>query len=308
MSPNRHHTTASIDIGTHSLLMLIARKNGKGEIESLCDKITITRLGEGLHTCGAISPEASMRTIKALKSYLKLCKDFDVEKIKAVGTAALRNAKNSKEFIKRVRQELSLDIEVISGEKEARLTYEASATDFGRPITVLDIGGGSTEFIFGPPPLHLTSIETGCVTLTERFIQSDPPASRSISSLRSHVRSLFEANLQIPDSAMSNEVVATAGTATTLMSMAIELEPYDGKMVHGQRLLADSLDDMVNQIRKKSVGELRRLKGLMPERAHVIVAGAVILQEAMRHLQCEQVTISDRGVRWGVLYEAMQSL
>lgn len=305
MGKRQADVAASIDIGTHSVLLLVAKKTSKGEIESISDKIEITRLGEGLQSSGKISAEAEERTIRAIKKHLDVCNHFGAEKVKAVGTAALRKAKNARDFISRAKRELALDVEVISGEKEARLTYEASALDFGKSITVLDIGGGSTEFIFGPPPLNLKSVQAGCVTLTERFFKSDPPLSRQISSLRSHLRTLFSANVDTTETPSTNEVIATAGTATSIMAMIFELEPYDGRMVHGQKLSIEALEELIKSMQKKSIAELKKIKGLMPERAHVILCGAVILHEAMRHLECKEVTISDRGVRWGVVYETL---
>jgi exopolyphosphatase/guanosine-5'-triphosphate,3'-diphosphate pyrophosphatase len=293
---------ASIDIGTHSVLLLIANVAKGGAIKLVEDRIAITRLGEGLGKTKLISEAAANRTIEALAGYLEICRMRGAGRIKAVGTAALRTAKNAKEFVARAKKELGVDIEVISEDKEARLTYEASAADFGKEIIVVDIGGGSTEFIKGPKPLKMVSVPMGSVSLTERYIKSDPPSEKDEKALRHAVASALKKNVPI-DSNEIETVVATAGTATTLMSMYFKLEAYNAKLVHGQHLSIDDLDDLISHIASKKLEERKKMPGLMPERAEVIFAGAVILHEAMKFFECREVTISDRGVRWGVFYE-----
>lgn len=293
---------ASIDIGTHSALLLIGDIFGDGQIRIVENRIMITNLGGGLSHGGLISRGASNRTIDVLQAYLKLCEKHDVKRIKAIGTAALREARNAKALLKRVKEELGLNIEVISAEKEARLTYEASARDFGKDITVVDVGGGSTELISGPPPLDIVSIPIGCVSLTEEFVKDTPVADEDEAALRNCIASYLCDDFHM-DGSHSQEVVATAGTATTLLAMHFEIEPYDGKFVHGQRLGIESLDSLICTIKEKTLDELKSMPGLMPERAPVIFAGAVILQEIMNFLKCAEAIISDRGVRWGVFYE-----
>lgn len=294
---------ASIDIGTHSSLLLIADPQKDGGVKLIEERTIITNLGEGVAENEFISVEASDRTIAALKSYLKLCSAHRVEEIKAVGTAVLRNAQNATEFINRVKDALGIDIEVISAEKEARLTYEASSQDFGKDILVIDIGGGSTEFIRGPKPLSIISIPIGCVTLSEEFITSDPVADTDEASLRRSIFDYLINDVTMNASPPVIDVIATAGTATSLMAMHFELEVYNPKFVHGQPLTIDALNALIDRIRDKTLDEIRQMPGIMPERAEVIFAGAVLLQEIMRHFGCSQVTISDRGVKWGAFYE-----
>lgn len=294
---------ATIDIGTHSVLLLVGEKRSDGGFRVVEDRLIITRLGEGVMESGILSQEACDKTISALKLYLKICKDAGAERIKTVGTAALRNAQNAKPFIERVKMELGLGVEVISAEKEARLTYEASSVDFGKEITVVDIGGGSSEIISGPPPLEIISIPIGCVSLTEEFIRSDPIYFDDEKTLRNNIYDLLYDQLSDNFRSSQNEVVATAGTATTLLAMHYEIEPYDGKMVHGKRLDIASLGQLIDEIRSKNLNERSRMPGLMPERAQVIFAGAVLLEELLRFLGTSECTISDRGVRWGLFNE-----
>jgi exopolyphosphatase/guanosine-5'-triphosphate,3'-diphosphate pyrophosphatase len=293
---------ASIDIGTHSVLMLIGEEDEDGSVRIVDDRIVITRLGQGLMGTGIISEEAMQRTFDAIKACVERCMALKVSRIKAVGTQALRKAKNSDAFVKRVKKELGLTIEVISGEKEARLTYEASAADFGKDILVMDIGGGSTEFISGPPPLHLASVPIGSVSITDRHIHSDPVSAKDEKAARKEIKSFLKKSIDA-NCFQQATAVATAGTATTLLAMHYEIDPYDGRQVHGQMLTAEALSRLIDVIRKSPIAARRRMKGLMPERAEVIFAGAIIMEEAIRHLALDEVTISDRGVRWGVFYE-----
>ncbi len=294
---------ATIDIGTHSTLALIADPDRDGGVRLIADRTIITKLGEGVSETGYISKEAMDRTIAALKSFLKLFSQHKVKEIKAVGTAVLRDAQNAINFTKRVKNELGIDVEVLSAEKEARLTYESSALDFGKEIIVIDVGGGSTEFIRGPKPLAIISLPIGCVNLTEEFISSDPVLDVDEKALRRSIFDYLHNEVTMDTSSDIQKIVATAGTATTLMAMNFELEEYDSKLIHGQELSRDSLSKLLDTMLSKSIDERKELIGLPSERAEVIFAGAVMLDEAMKHLGCRKVTISDRGVRWGVFYE-----
>jgi len=293
---------ASIDIGTHSVLLLIGEVLEDGSVRMVEDRIAVTGLGEGLGHGEIISGEATDRTIHALHAYLGFCRKHHVEEIKAVGTAALRKARNASDFLKTAKKKLGLEIEVISAEKEARLTYEASAHDFGKEILVIDVGGGSTELISGPPPLSLVSLPMGSVTLTEEFIRSDPVSTSDEKSLRGRIDTCLHDDLNMPPLSIQT-MVATAGTATTLMAMHFELECYDGRLVHGQHLNGEDLERLLDSIGTRTVEQRKLMPGLMPERAEVIFAGTVLLQEIMMFFNCDVVTISDRGVRWGVFYE-----
>jgi len=294
---------AVIDIGTNSVLMLVAKKKSNGAIELGTEKVMITRLGEGLTETGCISKEGEERTIAALKSFLQTCGAFNVAEITAISTEVLRKASNALAFIKRVKSELGIDIEIMGAEKEARLTYEASSIDFGKDIIVVDIGGGSTEFIKGPKPLEIASLPIGSVSLTEDFIHSDPVSDDDESELRTSIFDHLLHDVPIETSPETQNVIATAGTATTLMAMHFEVEKYDSKLIHGQKLSIDAVAKIIDELRERSVEERKELVGLQPERAEVIFAGAVLFHEVMKHLGLREITVSDRGLRWGLFYE-----
>jgi len=297
---------AVIDIGTNSVLLLIGEAMPDGSVRSEVDTARVTRLGHGLAESGEIAPSAAERTLVALKEYTDACDRLRVDGIAVVGTAALRTASNAADFIMIVKKTLGLSIEVISEEREAELTYIASAHDFGEPIVVVDIGGGSTELVtMHDSSLKIASMPIGCVNLTEAHIRSDPPSEREIDALRGAVRHELGTGAMPQTFARPHEarLVASAGTATTLMSIHLSLDPYSPAAVHGRALKITELRGIMDMLRSKNLSELRSIRGLMPERADVILAGSFILHEAMSHLGYSEVTISDRGVKWGLFYE-----
>jgi exopolyphosphatase/guanosine-5'-triphosphate,3'-diphosphate pyrophosphatase len=291
---------ATIDIGTNSVLLLIGKSLHDGDIAVAADLAEVTRLGQGLAHSGEISPEASARTLETLKRYHKLCKKLGAREIAVVGTAALRTASNATEFINRAESALGLKVEIISEEQEAMLTYKACSHDFGSDIMVIDIGGGSTELVSKE---HTVSIPIGCVSLLEEFLKTDPPTEKEMLLMRTSVRKELESAIEQKTFKHRGALVAVAGTATTLGSIELSLEHYDPKAVHGSRLSISDLCKIIQVLLKKNLTDRREIKGLNPDRADVIVPGAGILYEAMNYLGFSKVTISDRGVKWGLFYE-----
>lgn len=299
---------ATIDIGTNSVLLLIGEVLPDGNIRTVKDLMTVTKLGEGVAATGKISDAAMARTIGALKSYWEECVRHGVLRVAVVGTAALRNAKNAADFLALAKKELGLDMEIISGERESELAFEASARDFGRDIFVVDIGGGSTEFIVPAKKgggIEFKSLPIGCVSLTEKFLKSDPPFNGEILNLQRAVRAALEKGLDLAVFARPHdrELVAGAGTATTIAAMILRLEKYDPQRVHGMKIKIALLRGLIADIKTKSLEERKKMPGLHPSRADVIISGACILQEAMSHLGYASAIISDRGIRWGLFHE-----
>ncbi len=292
---------ASIDIGTNSVLLLIAEKRGD-DVRAMRDEARITRLGEKLAATGVLADTAMTRTFAVLSEYAQICREAGVRKIIAIGTAAMRRASNGTAFAARIEQELGFNVRIISEEEEALLTYEASAVSFGRDIAVMDIGGGSTEFICDS---KAQSLDIGVVTLTERFFRGDPVRTDEVEAAQKLISSFLHQKLD--PAFFSNPVsqfIATAGTATSLAAMHLELDSFDPARVHGARLTTRDIDALIEKITPLPVAERLTLKGLQQGREDVILAGALIMREAMRILGYTEATISDRGVRWGVLYRA----
>lgn len=298
---------ATIDIGTNSVLLLIAEVDGDGSVRVALNRATVTRLGEGLSAGGVIADAAAERTLDCLCQYWELCTQHGVRQVAAVGTSTLRTATNAADFLLVVQKALGLEIEVLSAEREAELAYRACARDFGNDVVVIDLGGGSTELIGkdAEGALRSTSLPVGCVSLTEQFLKADPPVEAEIVALRNYLRELLGHKLDpcILSRPHDRHPVATAGTATTLAAMQLKLPEYDPVRVHGQRLSIDDLRDRADALRALPLAERRHLPGLAPERADVILAGAELLGALMSFLGYAVITISDRGLRWGLFYE-----
>lgn len=296
---------AAIDIGTHSVLLLVAEKKSSGKIDVLADEATLTRIGEGLGEGNKFKEGGMKRTLAVLKKYRALCDGQGVEKIVAVGTAAFRKAQNAGEFVRRAEKECGIKIEIISGEREAALTWKAASTDFGEKITVIDIGGGSTEIITPGP--RAISIPAGSVILTEKYCRSDPISNSDYQNICNAIeKSLTFSNFALRTS-HSNTLVATAGTATTLGAIKKKMKTYKHAEIHGMKISLAEIKKIIADLRAKTIEERKKIPGLEPGRADVILAGATLLKKIAEHFNFEEITISDRGVRWGVAYEVFAS-
>jgi exopolyphosphatase/guanosine-5'-triphosphate,3'-diphosphate pyrophosphatase len=297
---------ASIDIGTNTILLLIAELEG-GRLKPLFEKETIVRLGEGVQKNEILSQEAMERGILTLTEYLEKSQNMGVEKIFAVGTSALREARNSMNFRKRVKDKLDLSIEIISGEEEAELSFLAVRKDLGevkRPLLVVDIGGGSTEFIWGigDQIIQWVSLPFGSVRFTEQFLHSDPVQEKEWKRMKDEIHQRLS-EISFPQEPFS--MVGVGGTATTLASVEQGLEEFIPGKIHHFILKKEALKNQVFLYRSKTIDERKKIAGLLPGRAEVILAGATILYLAMETLGCHSVLISCQGVRYGLLYKRL---
>jgi exopolyphosphatase/guanosine-5'-triphosphate,3'-diphosphate pyrophosphatase len=317
MPPTRH---AAIDIGTNTVLLVVAEER-EGRLEPLVERAEITRLGRGVDAKGILSAEAIRETADVLGRFAAEARALGATRITCVATSAARDARNGAEFFDAARAIAGLTPEVISGEEEARLVYASAWRDFGltlggpapfppgAPLAVLDVGGGSTEFTYGdgPLPRGRTSLQLGAVRLTERHVRTDPmPLSQQL-VLREAAREalLPLTRLEGLGDVASARLVGVAGTVTTLCSVLQELPVYDATKVHGATMLLDEIDALLARLAGLTVAERQRLPGMEPKRADVIVAGGIVVAEAMRLTGFDRLTVSDRGVRWGLLYDRL---
>ncbi|MBI2346767.1 MAG: Ppx/GppA family phosphatase [Deltaproteobacteria bacterium] len=305
---------AAIDVGTNSVLLLVVRQDANGVIEVLANEARITRIGEGIGTSHALKPEAMARTLSVLKEYSAICRMHGAATVSAVGTAAFRRVANGQQFLDQVRAACGFDLEIISGQREAQLSYLAAATDFGPDLLVCDIGGGSTEYIWrsaGKTAITAISLPLGSVTLHETFCHSDPINDADyeqtrmaiLSELTTHLGSRHGGGAGLIADRRPDQLVALAGTATTLAAMCLQLREYRHWEVHGKPLTLAEIETLRDTLRARTIAERKQLPGLEPARADVILPGAILLAETMNLLDYDQVTISDRGVRWGLVYE-----
>jgi exopolyphosphatase/guanosine-5'-triphosphate,3'-diphosphate pyrophosphatase len=302
--PTFPERVASIDIGTNTILLLIAEVN-KGVLRPLLEKETIVRLGEGVQQNGVLLEGAMERGIQTLTQYLKVCREMDAQRIFAAGTSALREAKNAGDFLKRVEQKLNLAIEIISGEEEAQFSFLAVAGDLGnpeKPILVVDVGGGSTEFVLGKGNQigHWMSLPVGSVRFTEQFLLSDPVRQEEWANMENEISKGLG---KVPPPQKPFTMVAVGGTATTLASVELGLEHFVYEKIHHFILGRQALKSQLERYRSKTLGERRKLPGLFPARADVILAGGAILYFAMEKFEVPSVLISCHGVRYGLIYK-----
>lgn len=297
---------ASIDIGTNTILLLIAEVKNR-ILKPIYEEETIVRLGEGLQQNGFISSKAMQRGLKTLKRYIYKCREKKADKIYAIGTSALREAKNSKVFLELVKEKLNLSIHIISGKKEAYLSFLSVSRDIKNPkktLMVIDIGGGSTEFILGRGDkiIDWVSLPIGSVRLTENFIHSDPVMLEDYEQMEYEINKMIK---NIPQKPSPNIIVAVGGTATTLASVELGLKRFDIKKIHQFILDKDALKKQLELYSSLNLNGRRKIPGLSPSRADVILAGGMILYRAMEKLKCQSIMVSCHGIRYGVLYEKL---
>jgi exopolyphosphatase/guanosine-5'-triphosphate,3'-diphosphate pyrophosphatase len=294
---------ATIDIGTNTTLLLVARV--APNVEVLEERAEITRLGRGIGRQGALDPEATRRTLAVLREFASAARRHGA-RIAAVGTEALRRAPNAAAFLGPAAEILGTEVEVIDGEREAALTFRAVVESFPDAsrgdLVVVDIGGGSTEIVLasGGRVGFRTSVPLGSVRLTEAYVQTDPPTRAEQDAIAGAVDA---AVASVPFAAPHATLVGVAGTVTSLAAMSLELASYDPARVHGHRLSRAELGGEVARLAATTQAQRERIVGLDPRRADVIFAGAVILERIAAAAGAAEVLVSDRGIRWGLLYE-----
>lgn len=307
---------ATIDIGTNTVLLLVAEigggEGGSGAPEPVAveEHATITRLGEGVDRTRTFREEALARTLACLDRYAAIAARHGVRRAAVVGTSAMRDARGGERIVEHVRRTMGVELEIIGGEREAALTFEGSLVGLRGPgaggdVAVFDIGGGSTEVVFGARGArgeasritYARSFDVGSVRMTERHAASDPPAAGELDAVR---RDITQALRTVPPLPAGAVPVGIAGTVTTLAAVSMGLTSYDPQRIHGSTLTATELRRVVDALARMPLAERQRVPGLEPKRADVIVAGGAIALALLEHWNAESLTISDRGVRWGL--------
>lgn len=295
---------ATIDIGTNSVLLLVAERSQQGPFIAVKERAEVTRLGRNVDATHKLSEQGMAETLATLERFADEARALGAEQIAVSATSAARDASNGALFLEQARTRANVTVEIISGELEAELSFAAVRADFASgstPLLVIDIGGGSTEFIYGAPDGTVAfrrSFDVGSVRLTERFIRTDPPQPEERAAIEAHLHALFENLPQRPAGAV---LVGVAGTVTTLLAVDNAIDPYDAAKIHGATLTLEALEQVTNRLLGLPLAERQKLPGLQPKRADVICAGALILLAALRGLKLDRCTVSDRGLRWGLL-------
>lgn len=295
---------AVIDVGTNSTRLLVADVAGR-RVEPVERRSTVTRLGRGVDLTGRLSAEAVEDACAAIGSYQETIEELGAEAVEVIATSAVRDAENGGAFVAELRERFDIAARVLDGGEEARLTYlgATAAQHPDGPTLVIDIGGGSTEMIVGRGE-QITchaSLQAGVVRHTERHIASDPPTAAEMEELAADVRGLIE---PVVDGWHALSGIAVAGTPTSLAAIELELVPYDPLRVHGHELELPSIQRMLSQLASVPLEERRQIPGLHPERAPTIVAGVVILVEAMRAFGLQRISVSEHDILYGTAISA----
>lgn len=295
----------AIDIGTNTVLLLVADVGGDGQLLPIAERATITRLGEGVDRTRQLAPAAVVRTVACLNDYKRIADELGVESLGIVGTSAMRDAAGGASVRDHVRAIFGVNVRVLSGAEEARLTFCGALSGI-QPvpvgqIPVFDIGGGSTEVILGTASLSdLTfakSFDLGSVRLTERFIAHDPPTPDELIAIE---RVAAESFSTVPPIAGTGSPVGVAGTMTTLGAIALGVAPYEGARIHGRGIRRADLRRVVSGLASIDSQARKMVPGMDPGRADVIVAGGLVALALLDHWGADEAIVSDRGVRWGL--------
>ncbi|MCG8541337.1 MAG: Ppx/GppA family phosphatase [Clostridia bacterium] len=295
-----------IDIGTNSIRMLVARLE-EGYITDSIKNIETTRIGEGVDKTKLLSPQAIDRSIAALKKFKHEAINKGITNIRAIATSAVRDAENRSEFLERVRNELNIDIEVISGKKEAELGFMGVVRGIDKKLEellVIDIGGGSTEFILGDNAgiKYLKSIDIGAVRMTDKHIFTDPATDFEMYNLNDDINTMIGEVIEDIKKFEIKEVAGIGGTVTSLGSIAQGLEVYDRNKVHNYELSIEQINGMVNRFKNLNNTDRKRIKGLQPKRADIILAGSKILYGILTALDIKKIRISEYDNLEGYVY------
>jgi exopolyphosphatase / guanosine-5'-triphosphate,3'-diphosphate pyrophosphatase len=295
---------AAVDIGTNSTRLLVADVEA-GRLSEVERLLTITRLGHEVDRTGQLHESATGRVHDTLSRYARRAQTLGAELTLAIATSAVRDAADGRDFLDEVERLYGFRTRLLSGAEEARMMLRgvASARELQAETLVCDIGGGSTELILGGPQgvEWETSLDIGCVRLSERFLRDDPPRREQLQGLRRQVAELLPAGLR------PAELVGVAGTVTTLATIDLGLAEEVPERIDGHRLTASTVEDELRRLAAMPLAGRRHVRGLMPERASTIVAGAGILAELMRAVHVDALTVSERDILHGAALEAADS-
>ncbi|HRK02311.1 MAG TPA: hypothetical protein PLH57_06555 [Oligoflexia bacterium] len=307
---------AAIDIGTNTMLLLVAEVDGATAAGTrvprvlhrvLAEEIQYPRLGQGVHANRNFSPDAMTRAREVFQKYKKICDELGVKKISAMATSASRDSLNAKEFYDSIRGDIGIDVQIISGESEAKLTFLGGLLPMNNPkeSAVLDIGGGSTEFVLLDSKtggLNSQSVNIGCVRATELFLKGDPYERASLETLETNLRQFWKTiKPDLSEELKKREWVGVAGTPTTLAAIQLGLSSFVSEKVDGYRLTRCAIGDWYESLALKTTAQRASNPLMSTGRADIMVAGTAILLTAMETFEREDIMVSCRGLRHGVL-------
>jgi exopolyphosphatase/guanosine-5'-triphosphate,3'-diphosphate pyrophosphatase len=288
---------AAVDLGTHATRLLIADVED-GRIAEVERDLVFTKLGEDVDRRRRLLPVPIARVRNCLSDYRRRIEAQGAERTLAVGTSAIRDAENGEAFLGEVEWSYGFTTRLLSGHEEGSLTFRGATSDRepSERTLVVDIGGGSTELVTGDG--FQVSLDLGCVRLTERFLHADPPTREELDTCAQHIRAVLPAALS------HHGAIGVAGTVTTLAALDLGLEEYDSERVQGHRIAAPAATGLLDGLAALPLEERRRVPALEPERAPVIVAGALILRELLTWSGLDEIEASERDLLHGAVLEA----
>ena len=301
---------ASIDIGTNTVRLLILETKPDGNLSEIAQVRAITRLGKGMDTEKKLLGDRMDETISVLTKFRDECRKFEPLTIRAVATSAVREASNQKDFVSRVKKEAGLEIDVISWEEEADLMVKGvlwKLPNIEKDILVFDIGGGSTEFILARDRKIISSVGTqlGTVRLTEKFISHHPIDVNEYKALETHLRRELKLVKEKLSGFPPEVLVGTAGTVTTLAAIDGDVYPYDPEIIHGRRLTFKRVEELLEDLKNKSLVERMAMKAMEKGREDLIIVGGALVLETMRIFECNLLMVSEYGLREGIILDAL---
>jgi exopolyphosphatase/guanosine-5'-triphosphate,3'-diphosphate pyrophosphatase len=294
---------AAIDCGTNSIRLLIADV-AEGQLVDVLRTMTIVRLGEGIDRTGRFAPAALERTFAATREFADLIAKHQAARVRFCATSASRDAANKAELIEGITAILGIAPEIIPGEEEASLSFIGATGDLpqqGGPFLVIDIGGGSTEFVLGGSQVEAAiSVDIGCVRMTERHMRSDPPTPDEVIATTRDVDSAIDRALSVVPAHRMRSLVAVAGTATTIAAAALDLDSYRPEVIHGSVIAREQVQAVRDRFLSMNRAERATLPYMHPGRVDVIAAGSVVLARIMERLDAEEVTVSEHDILDGI--------
>ncbi|MFD9210827.1 exopolyphosphatase [Streptomyces sioyaensis] len=308
---------AAIDCGTNSIRLLVADLDpATGELKDLDRRMQIVRLGQGVDRTGRLAPEALERTFAACREYAAVIKGLGAEQVRFVATSASRDAENREDFVSGVVGILGVEPEVITGDQEAEFSYTGATkelsgrTDLAQPFLVVDIGGGSTEFVLGDGAVRAArSVDVGCVRMTERHLVhegaiSDPPTDGQIAAIKADVAAALDRAEETVPLREAATLVGLAGSVTTVAAIALGLKQYDSEAIHHSRLSLAQVREITGRLLSSTHAERAAIPVMHPGRVDVIAAGALVLLSIMERTGAEEVVVSEHdildGIAWSI--------
>nr|WP_202518302.1 Ppx/GppA phosphatase family protein [Streptomyces sp. SID685] len=297
--------------------MLVADADpATGELVDLDRRMTIVRLGQGVDRTGRLAPEALERTFAACREYAAIIKEHGAERLRFVATSASRDAENREDFVRGVLDILGVEPEVITGDQEAEFSFTGATreltgrTDLARPYLVVDIGGGSTEFVVGDEKVRAArSVDIGCVRMTERHLVhggevSDPPTEEQIAAIRADIEAALDLAEQTVPLREARTLVGLAGSVTTVSAIAQDLPDYDSARIHHSRVSRARVREITEHLLHSTHAERATIPSMHPGRVDVIGAGSLVLLAIMERTGAEEVVVSEHdildGIAWSV--------